>query len=293
MKHLKIIILLLVVASVFWQCKSEGSGLDNEQRKIQIVYTDWAENIALTHLTYYLLTERLSYEVVLKQTSVSEAYQEVGLGKSDIFMDAWLPKTHQTYFQEYKDSLENLGPVYAFAQTGLAVPDYIEINSIADLPNTYKGPITGIDSGAGIMQGARTAIQTYNLSNELLVLSGPEMSHRFEEAYKRRDTIVITGWEPHWLFHRYDINFLADPEGSFPGKEQIAILGRNGFTKAHPHAALFFERMSFTEKEMNELIYEVQKDEDNLRAVRTWAEKHAYLVNRWLRDLAPERLKIM
>jgi glycine betaine/proline transport system substrate-binding protein len=293
MKQLKIIILILLMAPTLWQCKSGGSAMDDEQRKIQIVYTDWAENIALTHLTYYLLTERLSYEVILKQTSVSEAYQEVASGNSDVFMDAWLPQTHQSYFIQYKDSLENLGPVYPFAETGLAVPDYIDINSIADLAKTYKGPITGIDSGAGIMEGARRAISSYQLPNDLLILSGPEMSHRFEEAYKRRDTIVITGWKPHWLFHRYQIKFLEDPESSFPGKEQIAILGRNGFTKEHPHAALFFERMSFTEKEMNELIYEVQKDDDNLRAVRKWSEKHAYLVNQWLRDLAPERLKIM
>jgi len=293
MKYLKISILVLVMAVLLGQCKPNGSAMESEQRKIQINYTDWAENVALTQLAYYLLTERLSYEVILKKTTVSEAYQEVGTGKADIFMDAWLPNTHKSYYTQYQDSTENLGSVYLFAQTGLAVPQYMDIESISQLGQLYKGPITGIDSGAGVMAAARRAIEAYQLPNELMVLNGPEMSQHFEEAYKRREDVVITGWEPHWLFHRYDIKFLNDEKNIFPGKEKIVLLGRKGFTADHPHAALFFERMSFTEKEMNELIYEVQKDEDDLRAVRTWAEKHAYLVNRWLRDLSPERIKIM
>lgn len=293
MKHLKLILLLLLFPIVWYQCKTDTKIIDQEERKIQIVYTDWAENIALTHLAQYLLTEKLGYEVVIKKTTVAAAYHEIGTSKSDIFMDAWLPVTHKKYLQQYKDTIENLGPVYPLAKTGFAVPEYMSINTIEDLRAHYQAPITGIDSGAGIMQSAYHAIELYQLPNSLLTLSGPEMSKRFEEAYKRREPIVITGWEPHWLFHRHELKFLKDSKKAFPEQEQITILGRKGFTKQHPHASLFFERMSFTEKEMNELVFAIQKQQDPVKAVEDWANKHAYLVNIWLRDLAPERLKIM
>ena len=67
-----------------------------------------------------------------------------------------LPKTHKTYWNKYKDEIVNLGRWYGGEATlGLAVPDYVEAQSIEDLSeyrSEFGGEIVGIEPGSGIMR---------------------------------------------------------------------------------------------------------------------------------------------
>lgn len=273
-------------------CKTAVSDRDRAA-EIMINYTDWAESLALTHLAAILLEDRLDYEVLTKLAGVDTVFKEVASGEADIFTDAWLPRTHGSYMEEYGDHIEDLGPNYRSARTGLVVPAWSDIRSIGDLIELSHGPIIGIDTTAGIMQNASKALEEYGLDNELISLSNAGMSERVEEALKRRENIVFTGWEPHWLFFRYELRYLDDPLGVFPGEEQIHTIARKGFKEDHPRAATFFERMVLSEKQINELLYEVLLSRDPREGVRSWARKNEFVVNQWVRGLRPEREKIM
>lgn len=264
---------------------------DEEQRKIRIVYPDWSEGIALAHLSHYLLEEKLSYDAEMKLTDVESAYRELAEGKSDIFPDAWLPETQKVYYSQYKDKLNQLGIIYPEARTGFVVPDYSEMRTIEDLAN-YKYPIIGIDPGAGVMIKSRKAIDAYGFSNELKSLSENEMIKYLEDSVKRRSDVVITGWEPHWIFARYQVRFLEDPEEVFGRKEKIFAISRKGLEEEHPHAVRFFERMQLSEKQLNSLVYEVQMNEDPKLGVKEWIRQNEYVVNIWTKDLMPQRKKI-
>lgn len=289
----KPLLFLLLFLFVITGCRTTTVEGDDSEGKIYINYTDWAESVALTHLAELLLEERLEYEVITKLTNVDTAFMEVAMGEADVFADAWVPSTHAAFMLLYKDDLEDLGPNYRNARTGFVVPDYMEEGSIADIIGSYNSPIVGIDSTAGIMVSALRAIESYGLVNELLILSDEEMSERVEDAIKRREPVVFTGWEPHWLFFRYELKYLADPLGIYPENENIHTVARSGFIEGHPRAAKFFERMILSENQINELLYEVLLSRDPKQGARVWIEKNEFTVNQWVRGLRPEREKIM
>nr|WP_320020547.1 glycine betaine ABC transporter substrate-binding protein [uncultured Draconibacterium sp.] len=284
----KIIALLLSFA--FLVSCSTSTKPENE-RSLKIVYTDWSESVAITYLSAVLLEKHMDYKVTLKMTDVEEAYREVANNKADVFTDAWLPETHKQYFNQHKENLEMLGITYPEARTGLVVPEYSELHSVTDLKN-YPHPIIGIDAGAGIMQKAQKAINKYAQGKALLALSEEKMVEQLSDSIQRRKDIVVTGWEPHWIFARYDIRFLDDPDNIFGKKENIYTIATKNLEEEHPNAVRFFERMQLTKNQLNSLVYEIRISEDPVEGVKKWMEQNEFVVNQWMKNLTKERIKV-
>ncbi len=266
---------------------------DERAREIYLVYTDWAESVALTTLSEVLLKEHLGYKVITRLTGVDTVFSDIAQGRADVFVDVWVPHTHAGFLEMYEDQLENLGPNYNEARTGLVVPEYMAVESIPGLETYYTDAIAGIDTSAGIMRNTVEALRAYHLDNELLVLSDPEMAEKLGNAIRRRENIVVTGWEPHWIFHRYDLKFLDDPLDIYMEEESIHTYARTGFSEDHPNAARLFERMVLSERQINSLLYEIRRRDDPHEAVREWIRQNEFVVNQWVRGLSPEREKIM
>jgi glycine betaine/proline transport system substrate-binding protein len=271
-------------------CAQKPAGEEN--REVKMVYSDWSESVAITHLAAVLLEESMDYKVILKLANVEEVYREIAGKEADIFADAWLPETHQSYMDAYPGLIETIGITYPEAQTGFVVPEYSTLQSVADLKN-YPYPVIGIDKGAGIMQKAQLAIEKYALHNRLLSLSEEEMIRHLEDSVRRRKDIVITGWEPHWIFARYNLRFLEDTYNIFGEKETIYTISRKGMEEDHPRAVRFFERMQLTERQLNSLVYHVRLSEDPRQGVKNWINENEYIVNQWVKNLRPKRKKIM
>jgi glycine betaine/proline transport system substrate-binding protein len=58
-------------------------------------------------------------------------------------------------------------------------------------------------------------------------------------------------------------------------------------------AVRFFERMQLTENQLNRLVYQVRLSEDPRQGVKNWIDENEYIVNQWVKNLKPERKKIM
>ena len=283
-------IIALLLSFVFLVSCSTSTKPENE-RSLKIVYTDWSESVAITYLSAVLLEKHMDYKVTLKMTDVEEAYREVANNKADVFTDAWLPETHKQYFNQHKENLEMLGITYPEARTGLVVPEYSELHSVTDLKN-YPHPIIGIDAGAGIMQKAQKAINKYAQGKALLALSEEKMVEQLSDSIQRRKDIVVTGWEPHWIFARYDIRFLEDPDNIFGQKENIYTIATKNLEEEHPNAVRFFERMQLTKNQLNSLVYEIRVSEDPVEGVKKWMEQNEFVVNQWMKNLTKERIKV-
>lgn len=92
--------------------------------------------------------------------------------------------------------------------------------------------IIGIDPGAGIMKSAAKAIEDYKLTDWTLIEgSGAAMTATLDKAIKNEEPIIITGWTPHWMFNKYDLKYLEDPEKSFGDAEEIHTIARKGLKK--------------------------------------------------------------
>lgn len=266
---------------------------EKEENTIKLAYANWSEGVAMTHLVSVILEEELGYDVVTKMTDIESVFELLNSEEYDVFVDAWLPGTHGNYMDEYGASLEDLGVNVEQVRTGLVVPNYVEIQSIADLEGNMT-EIVGIGAGAGVMQATNKALETYNLSLTLKEGSEQNMADELTEAIKRREPVVVTGWTPHWLDSRYDLRFLEDPQNVYGDSERIHTIARENFTSEHSRLSLFFERFKLTEEQLGALMDEVVTLPDNEeRAVKNWIEDHQLLVNRWVRGLQPERDKVM
>ncbi|HZC83699.1 MAG TPA: glycine betaine ABC transporter substrate-binding protein, partial [Rubrobacter sp.] len=84
--------LLLLIAGAFGAGCGFGGGGD-----LTLGYLGWDENVANSYLTKVLLEEELGYDnVELKLADdVGPVYKDLIEGKTDAFLDAWMPNHEQ------------------------------------------------------------------------------------------------------------------------------------------------------------------------------------------------------
>lgn len=259
-------------------------GINTKSRKINVAYVNWAEGIAMSNLAKVILEEN-GYQVNLLNAGVAPIFASMPKGDIDLFMDTWLPITHEVYIDKYGSTLEDLGNNYDDARLGLVVPSYVEINSIEDLnanKEKFDGEIVGIDPGAGLMKATRRAISTYELDYKLLSSSGAAMTATLKKAIDREEWVLVTGWTPHWMFSRFDLKILEDPQKVFGEAEVIKTMARNGFSKDYPKLSQFFRNISFSDEELSSLMEVMTESTNKQKAAKRWAEAHPELIESWL-----------
>lgn len=256
-----------------------------ERQVVRIGYVSWAEGIAMTHLITVLLEDRFGYDVELTLADPAPIFTSLANREIDLFLDAWLPQTHGTHMAEYGDQLVDLGPNFEGARIGLVVPAYVDLDTIPELGDNaagVDGAITGIDSGAGIMEATRRAIEAYDLDTTLVSSSGAAMTASLRDAIQSERAIVVTGWQPHWMFARWDLKFLEDPEQVYGTAESIHTLARRGLGRDMPELVNFLRSFRLTDQQIGSLMYRMRQTSSQQEAAAAWIDEHAELVASWL-----------
>ena len=97
------------------------------------------------------------------------------------------------------------------------------------------------------------------------------------------EAIVVTGWEPHWMFAKYALKFLEDPEGVYGTSENIHTITRKGFSSDMPKAAAFFTNFYMTSQELGDLMGAIADSDDDPDVVaKAWMESNEDLVASWI-----------
>ena len=284
MKHLKKIGLLLIAVMILVSCSSS-----NKNKKINLIYVNWAEGIAMTNVAKILLEEQ-GYNVNLMNADVAPIFASLARGNADAFMDVWLPVTHHEYMKQYAESIELLSNNFEEARIGLVVPSYVTINSIAELnehKDKFNGEIVGIDAGAGLMNTAEAAITNYKLDFKLLTASEAAMVASLKKSIDNEEWTVVTGWTPHWKFSRYDLKMLEDPDNVFGDKEQIKTATRKGFSQDHPFVAEFLTNINFTTAQIGSLMQAIEEANTEKDGAQAWIDGNRELTNSWM----PEKIE--
>ncbi len=271
---------LLLLATIFLL----SCGGNKNENKINLIYVNWAEGIAMTNVAKILLEES-GYEVDMKNADVAPIFASLSRGNADAFMDVWLPVTHEDYMNQYSASLEVLGENFDDARIGLVVPSYVSINSIDELneyKDQFKGEIVGIDAGAGIMKAADKALIEYEMDYKLLTASEAAMTASLKKAIDSEKWVVVTGWTPHWMFSRFDLKMLEDPKGVFGDAEQIKTIARKGFSEDHPYVAEFLTNVSFTTEQIGSLMQDIEDAGNEALGAQKWIDDNRELTNSWL-----------
>lgn len=280
MRIIRNLTLLLIAGVLFTAC----SGEQKADKKVDFVYVDWAEGVAMVYVAKALLEEK-GYQVNLMKTEVAPLFATLSKGNADVFLEAWLPTTHKEYMDKHRDSLESLGSMYDGAKMGLVVPSYVDVQSIEEL-NTQKdefgGQIVGIQADAGVMKRTEVAIIQYELDYQLLVSSEAGMTKALKEAVDQKQAIVVTGWTPHWMFSNFDLKILEDTKGVYGKAETIEAVARKGFSAEQPFAATLIENMKFSDGQLAELMQIFKEGNDNDHSASTWIKSNRELVNGWM-----------
>jgi glycine betaine/proline transport system substrate-binding protein len=153
------------------------------------------------------------------------------------------------------------------------------------------GRIIGIDPEAGIMAATERALDAYGLDDLRLVQgSEREMTEDLAHAIAGGRPIVVTGWQPHWMFGRWSLRFLDDPKKVYGGTGTIHTMVRPGLEVDDPGVYGVLDRFHWDPDAMNLLMVWIEQadDEDPYAAALRWLRSHPKDVDAWLGDGAAD-----
>ncbi|WP_136065545.1 glycine betaine ABC transporter substrate-binding protein [Modicisalibacter radicis] len=255
---------------------------------VTIGTNNWAENVAVSHLWQQLLGEQ-GIEVTLDEVSKPLLFGGLAEGDIDASLEFWLPSDN-SYLEAYEERIELHGTWYDDAMDALVVPAYVDgVDTVADLDARaeefgYRGEPTifGIEPGATIHEEAETAIERYSLPFRQLSSSEAAMLAQLEEAYRRKEPIVLTLWQPHWVFAKYDLKILDDPQDTLVSGQQIKWFSRRGFVEQHPEVARMLDAWHMTPEQLSQLMLAIEKSGDPDKGAAQWIANNRQLVDQWL-----------
>ncbi|WP_079709107.1 glycine betaine ABC transporter substrate-binding protein [Paraliobacillus ryukyuensis] len=262
----------------------EASGADLGNKEIELVYVEWDTEVASTNVIAQVLKEQ-GYDVTVTPLDNAVMWESVASGDTDGMVAAWLPTTHGDLYEEYQDQLVELGVNLKGAKTGLVVPEYMDVNSIGDLADVsdeLDSAITGIEPGSGVVQSSEQAIEDYSLDGWAVETSSSgAMATALGEAIDNEEPIVVTGWSPHWMFSKYDLKYLEDPEGSFGEEETIETMVRQGLEEDSPAAYQILDNFNWESADIESVMLDIQNGTAPEEAAQTWIEDNQDKVDEW------------
>lgn len=244
----------------------------------------WTDGLSTAYLLEDQLTEMGVTVEMEGLTEPAPLYAGLAAGDVDIYPSAWPEVTHASYMEEYGDRIDDLGAYYDNAKLTLAVPSYVDIDSIEDLTGNaaqFDGKVYGIEAGAGLTKATQEQVfPEYGLGEdgyELVTSSTPAMLAELRKAAAAEDDIVVTLWRPFWANNEFDMKDLEDPQGALGEAEGLHFLANQGFAEECPQAAEFIEQIELTDEQYGALEDKVVNefgDGREAEAVDAWLQEY-------------------
>ncbi|WP_185984765.1 glycine betaine ABC transporter substrate-binding protein [Aureimonas mangrovi] len=276
MKH-AIAAALLASAALAGSAQAQGSGTVN------LAYVEWSDTVVATNILAAVLEDE-GYTVNMTPLPGAAMWQAVATGEADAHVAGWLPVTHAAYYEELQDQLEVLEPNIEGARLGWAVPEYMDISSIEDIaadPSVVNGQVIGIDPGAGLMAASERAIEDYDLDVTLVEGTDATMTAALQDAISREEPIVVTAWTPHWMFSRFDLKYLEDPQVSLGEEETVHNVVRAGLQEDMPDVYRIISNFRLTLPDEEAIMLENEEGADPAETARAWVDANPDTVAEW------------
>ncbi|MCX4159934.1 MULTISPECIES: glycine betaine ABC transporter substrate-binding protein [Paraburkholderia] len=260
-------------------------------RTISIGVNNWAENIAVANLWKVLLTQK-GYTVNLQSGDKAIIYSGVAQRKLDLTFEVWLPSADAAPYDSVKTRVEKIGPWFDKAQLGLAVPDYVKIDSVDQLNASSsqflhdgKPTIFGIEPGSGLMKLTAKAKVDYALDYAVLPSSEAAMLLALQRAGKRQEPIVVTLWNPHWVWAKEKLHYLKDPKGTFGTPDAIYAIAASNLSATWPDVSRWLHQWKMDDQTLGDLMNEIRSAGDTQpeKGAALWVAKNPGVVGQWLK----------
>ena len=255
---------------------------------LRLGWSPWADAEVMSLIAQRVIQQAYNLPVERVMADIGIQYASVARGDLDLMLMAWLPLTHKDYWTRVRDRVLDFGSMYS-GRLGWVVPDYVdasELRSIADLRKPelaarFDNTVQGIDPGSGLNQASEQALVDYNLGDMRLVASSSAaMTAVLDKAIREQRWVVVTSWTPHWMFARYKLRFLEDPQLVFGGVEWIHALGRKGLDRGYPDLAGFLSRFQIPDRELSDLLLMANERSADV-AVEDYLDRHPARIRYW------------
>lgn len=255
-----------------------------QEKAISMGTLAWEDLTPITGITKKVL-EDAGYTV--KVTEFSEwgiAY--AALAKGDIqLLASQTDYVAQDYWNRNKNRLEKISPVSWGLYQGIAVPGYVDVDSVDQLnanADKFGGKIIGIEPGAGLMRDTVNAVKAYGLKLQLVEGSTAAMTAALKSAIDRKQPIAVTLWEPSWMTQKFDVKFLKDPKDVFPPPQGYYWIATKGFSERNPRAREVIASVYVPLADITAINGALNDGKTMDQAVKAWTDGHADLIKRWL-----------
>jgi glycine betaine/proline transport system substrate-binding protein len=94
---------------------------------------------------------------------------------------------------------------------------------------------------------------------KMVASSESGMLSELDRNLKRGKWSLVNAWSPHWMFAKYPLRYLDDPEHLFGGTEQIHVVARKGFSAQYPKVAQFFTHFSIPQADLQSMMSEARE----------------------------------
>lgn len=284
----KLVAATAVVALAATACGSGSGDEDGDDKTITLgIIPSWTDGLSTAHLWEAILEDE-GYEVEIEEINDAAAlYTAVANGDYDVYPSAWPEVTHASYMDKYGDDLEDLGAYYDNAKLTLAVPEYTDIDSIAELNDNaerFDGRIVGIEAGAGLTGITKDkAIPAYDLADnfELIESSTTAMLAELRKAISDKEDIVVTLWRPFWPYAEFPIKDLEDPEGAMGESETLNAIANKDFSGEFSDVAEWMGNFKLDDQQYGELedLVVNQNPDDPGAGARAWLDANPDFVD--------------
>ena len=280
--------LLLTACGGAEDLTGENGEAGEDSQSIDLAMIAWDDSIAVTSLWAVILEEK-GYDVNVTEVDVAPAYQGLAQGDMDLYLDTWLPVTHEEYWEDYGDQLEDLGVWYDNAVLTLTVPSYMEdvdeIPDLVDHADELGNRIVGIDPGAGLTRVTEDeAMPGYELEDdfELVTSSDAAMQAELDAAVADEEPIVVTLWRPHSAYAQHDLKDLEDPAAYMGEAEDLHAVGREGFREEYPALTGWIDEWDMSDTELADLagLTLVDHEGEPQEGAREWLRQNPEFLER-------------
>lgn len=165
-----------------------------------------------------------------------------------------------------------------------------EAQQSGNISEEMKYTITGLEPGAGQTELNDQAIAAYaNLKGwEQETSSTGAMLSALDQAIKDEKPIMITAWSPHYMFAKWDLKYLEDPEGIFGEEQHATTIVRKGLEEELPNASTLLDRFYFEVPDIESALLTATEEELELDVVaQQWVDENPEAVAEWTEGVEP------
>jgi glycine betaine/proline transport system substrate-binding protein len=318
MRKLKATVVLTVILAIALSTLADSGHA--ERKEVVLAQFDWPASIGIAYIMKQVLQSKLDVRATIIPLSQDVGWKTIEKGILDAAAEVWWPARSadiNRYVHERKTVEMSLS--YDNAPQGIVIPTWVSrkygINDIDDLRRKAElFDLTGdgkgdmwvgtIDwSAAEIM---KIKVRDYKLNLHPFTEDTWVFYAMFQKAMKQEQPIVFYYWAPDWLFSKYDLTWIKEPEydpekwkhvRGEPDQSYIACAWQPAkvytiFSKKLrdrvPKAYQFFQNFHISIDEVSFIIAEIEQIPGNPKkdpdiVAKRWLADHPEIVNEWIK----------